>query len=124
MDRVALIRNIWIYPNQRPWMASQVQALLRARNAAFRSGDQAQCSVIRADLRGGIKDLKVTNRRTVEDHLADNISHQVWQGLKQLTYYNSSVAISVDASLAEELNFSLPASRQPLLKEPHCPHIP
>lgn len=46
-------------------------------------------------------------KRTVEDHLADKNPHQVWQGLKQLTNYNSSVAVGVDASLIEELNHFL-----------------
>lgn len=75
----------------------------------------------RANLRR-TKDTKVASRRMVEDHLTNNNSCQMWQGLKQLTNYNSSVAVSVNACLAEKLN-NFHAWRQPLLKWPQAPII-
>lgn len=66
------------------------------------SGDQVQYAVARADMRRGIKDAMVAYKSMVEDHLADEKNpRQMWQGLKQLANYNSSVPASVHASLAE-----------------------
>ena len=99
-------KNIKVYPNRKPWMTSEVQSLLRAQNAAFKTKDNALYSVARADLRRGIKGAKQAYKRKVEGHLTNNNPRQVWQGLKHITNYNSSpsVTISADASLAEELN--------------------
>lgn len=102
---VTVEKLIRVYPNQKPWMTRDVQRLLRARNIAFRSGDQALYSAARADLRRGIKGAKSEYRRRIEAHLESNNSRQVWQGIQQLTNYKStSGPAEGEASLAEELN--------------------
>jgi len=87
-------------------MNREVQSLLKARNSAFRSGDKAQYSAARADLKRGIKAAKENYRRKIEDHLQQNNPRQVWQGLQHLTNYKSRppVAVGGNAELAEELN--------------------
>ena len=40
-DNVTVDKNIKVYPNRKPWMTSEVQSLLRARNAAFKTKDNA-----------------------------------------------------------------------------------
>lgn len=49
---------IRIFPNQKPWLTSQVRTLLRDRDTAFRSGDRALYSVARAKLKRGIQEAK------------------------------------------------------------------
>lgn len=51
MDNIMGKKCIWVFPNQKPWMTSQVKALLRNCNTAFRSGERALCSAGRADLK-------------------------------------------------------------------------
>ena len=102
---VTVERQIRVYPNQKPWLTREVQRLLRERNTAFRSGDQAIYSAARANLKRGIKGAKSDYRRRIEAHLDSNNSRQVWQGVQQLTNYRSTLgAAEGEASLAEELN--------------------
>lgn len=49
---------------------------------------------------------KEAYRKEVESHLEDDDSRRVWQGIHHLGNYfgNLPVAVTADASLAEELN--------------------
>ena len=47
-----------LFPNQKPWMIKEVCLLLKARDAAFRSGDQEAYSSARSNLRKGISRAK------------------------------------------------------------------
>lgn len=68
-------------------MTLGVRSLLRTRNYAFKSGDKEQYSVARAEQRRGIKAAKAAHERKVEDHLANNNTRLVWQGLQSITNY-------------------------------------
>lgn len=105
-ESVTVEKRIRIYPNQKPWMTSDVRKLLRTRNHAFKSGDKEQYSVARAELQRGIKAAKKAHKRKVEEQLANNTTRQVWQGLESITNYKGSTPVitNADASLAEELN--------------------
>ena len=87
-------------------MTVEVRTLLKARDLAFKAGDQDQYRMARANLRRGIKAAKVDYKRKVENHLADNNPRKVWQGLQHLTNYKGtpSDAVTADTSLVEELN--------------------
>ncbi|XP_072771248.1 uncharacterized protein [Nerophis lumbriciformis] len=95
-----------VYPNKKPWMTSQVRTLLRARDAAFRSGDRALYSVARADLKRGIKKAKADHRRCIESHLSSKNSREVWRGIHDITNFRGCNTTTADqsATLAEELN--------------------
>jgi len=41
IGNVTVDKNIWVFQNQKPWITNQVRTLLRACDAAFRSGDRA-----------------------------------------------------------------------------------
>ncbi len=106
MDNVTVNKIIRIFPNQKPWMTSQVHKLLKDRKAAFRSGDRALYSAARANLKRGIKDAKRDYKKKIEDHFTDGKSRQVWQGFQHLTNFRGSsrTAGNSSAPLAEELN--------------------
>lgn len=83
-------RCIRIYPNQKPWMTREVQCLLREWDTALRSGDRAQYSVARANLKRGIREAKAAYRRKIEDHFHSSNMRQVWEGVQHMTNYRSS----------------------------------
>lgn len=85
MDNVTVERRIRVFPSQKPWMTSHIRALRRTRNAAFRSGDRAHYSAAITDLRRGIREAKLDYKRKIQNHLSNNNSWQVWQGIQQLT---------------------------------------
>ncbi|XP_061751164.1 probable RNA-directed DNA polymerase from transposon BS isoform X2 [Nerophis ophidion] len=106
IGNVTVEKTIRVYPNKKPWMTSQVRTLLRAHDAAFRSGDRALYSAARADLKRGIKKAKAHNRRCIESHLFSNNSREVWRGIHDITNFRGCNVTTVDQSvtLAEELN--------------------
>lgn len=86
-------------------MTKEIWQLLKERNTAFRSGEEALYSVARSKLERGIRKAKLDYRRRIEFHRDSNDSRQVWQGIQHITNYKTSAgAAKVDFSLAEGLN--------------------
>ena len=106
MDTVTLTKKVRSFPNQKPWLTTEVKALLRARDAAYRSGDQAAYSAARAALRRGIKAAKQRYKLRIETHFADSKDpRRVWEGIKALTDYKGTTSsTNSSVELAEELN--------------------
>ncbi|CAI5660153.1 unnamed protein product [Oreochromis niloticus] len=69
---VTVDKSIRVFPNQKPWMTSEVRSLLKARDATFRSGDRALYRAARADLKRAIKKAKSDHKRNIESHLSSN----------------------------------------------------
>lgn len=71
-----------MFPNRQPWMTSEVQQLIQARNIAFSSGDPGAYSAARTALRRGINTAKYQHKRRTEArfHTATN-PRQVWEGI-------------------------------------------
>uniref|UniRef100_A0A669B3Y2 Reverse transcriptase domain-containing protein n=1 Tax=Oreochromis niloticus TaxID=8128 RepID=A0A669B3Y2_ORENI len=136
MDTVTTEKRVRVYPNRKPWMTSKVQALLKARNSAYKSGDQDMYSRARADLKKGIRAAKLDYSNKLSDHLSDNNSRKVWEGLKHITNYkaNGTNIDNMDISLAEELNHFFARFEKtavtptmhttlPTVSSEHSPHI-
>ncbi len=58
-DIVTEEKYIRVFPNQKPWMTSEVHTLLRARDMALKSGERALYSAARGNLKRGIKTAKL-----------------------------------------------------------------
>ncbi len=103
----------------------EVKVLLKERNTAFRSGDEAQYRAAWANLRRGIREAKTAYKRRNEDHFSSNNIRQVWQGVQSITNYRSNNlnATNGDVSLAEELNhfFARFEVGTPAALRPHSP---
>lgn len=54
MDMVTVTKRVHSFPNQKPWLTAEVRSLLRAREAAYRTGDAAAYSTTMLALRRGI----------------------------------------------------------------------
>ncbi|KAK3507572.1 hypothetical protein QTP70_028645, partial [Hemibagrus guttatus] len=98
VGNVTVDKRIRVSPNRKPWMTSEAQALIRARNLAFRSGDSSLYGIARADLRRGIPRAKETYRRRMEGHLTDNDPRQMWRGIQALTNYKGQGPTNTDSS--------------------------
>ena len=92
-----------VFPNQKPWMTSKVRPLIKDRNTAFRSGDRAQYSTARANLKRGIRAAKLAYKRKIEGYIMDKNPRQVWQGIQHIKGHNITTTNS-NATRAEELN--------------------
>lgn len=82
-----------------------MRALLRERDAAFRSGDKQAYAVVRGNLRRGIRDAKKKYKQQIEEHFSTNNSRSIWNGIKALTDYKTTNLLpDDDATLPDALN--------------------
>jgi len=101
-----------------------VRALLKARDAAYRSGDGLACSKARKELKKGIQLAKC-----IEEHFNDNNLRNMWKGIRTMTDYKSSnQQVSRDPTLPDTLNsffahFDSPSGRDTVhLPQPEAQH--
>ncbi len=106
VEDVVPTKTIRIYPNQKPWINSDVRAALSARTSAFKSGnfdDRKQASY---DLRKSIKAAKRQYKNKVEEQFNTNNARSMWQGINNITDCkgNKPATVNIAASLPDELN--------------------
>ncbi len=99
-------KTIRIYPNQKPWINSDVRAALSAWTSVFKSGnfdDRKQASY---DLRKSIKAAKRQYKNKVEEQFNTNNTRSMWQGINNITDFkgNKPATVNIAASLPDELN--------------------
>ncbi len=106
IEDVVPTKTIRIYPNQKPWINSDVRSALSARTSAFKSGktdDRKQASY---DLRRSIKAAKRQYKNKVEEQFNNNNPRSMWQGINNITGFkgNKPATVNIAASLPDELN--------------------
>ncbi len=82
IDDVVPTKTIRIYPNQKPWINSDVRSALSVRTSAFKSGNTDDRKQASYDLRRSIKAAK---RNNVEEHFNNNNPRSMWQGINNIT---------------------------------------
>ncbi len=107
IEDVVPTKTISIYPNQKPWINSDVRSALSARTSAFKSGntdDQKQASY---DLRRSIKAAKRQYKNKVEEHFNNNNNpRSMWQGINNITGFKGDkpATVNIAVSLPDKLN--------------------
>ncbi len=106
IDDVVPTKTIRIYPNQKPWINSDVRSALSARTSAFKSGNSDDRKQASYDLRRSIKAAKRTYKKKVEEHFNNNNPRSMWQGINNITGFkgNKPATVNIAASLPDELN--------------------
>ncbi len=106
IDDVVPTKTIRIYPNQKPWINSDVRSALSARTSAFKSGNTDDRKQASYDLRRSIKAAKRTYKNKVEEHFNNNNPRSMWQGINNITGFKGSkpATVNIAASLPDELN--------------------
>uniref|UniRef100_A0A3P9KN81 Reverse transcriptase domain-containing protein n=1 Tax=Oryzias latipes TaxID=8090 RepID=A0A3P9KN81_ORYLA len=88
IDDVTHTKSIIIRANQKPWLTGEVKGLLRARDNAFRAGDEAGLRTARANLSRGIRKAKKDYMRKVSSNFNDSRdARSLWQGIQAITDY-------------------------------------
>ncbi len=106
IDDVVPTKTIRIYPNQKPWINSDVRSALSAQTSAFKSGNTDDRKQASYDLRRSIKAAKRTYKNKVEEHFNNNNPRSMWQGINNITGFkgNKPATVNIAASLPDELN--------------------
>ncbi|XP_061896568.1 uncharacterized protein LOC133645727 [Entelurus aequoreus] len=88
IEDVSVIKNIPTRANEKPWMNSEVRAMLKARNKAFKSGDMVALKTARANLNRAIKVAKRAHSQKVQDFFENPTNtRRMWQGIQVITDY-------------------------------------
>ncbi len=83
IDDVTVTETITTHANQKPWMTAEVRGLLKTGDEAIRSRDNAALKTARANLSCGIKNVKQTYARKINNHFRDTRS--LWQAIQTIT---------------------------------------
>ncbi len=83
-------KTIRIYPNQKPWINSNVRSALSARTSAFKSGNTDDRKQASYDLRRSIKAAKRQYKNKVEEHFNNNNPRSMWQGINNITGFKGN----------------------------------
>ncbi|KAI4879509.1 hypothetical protein NFI96_030060 [Prochilodus magdalenae] len=105
VEDVTTTKTVTCYPNQKPWLNGEVRSLLKARDAAFRSGDSQELRRARRELTTGVKRAKAAYALKIQGHFSSQDPRSMWRGIKCITDYKTRDAqCSKDPSLPEALN--------------------
>ncbi len=106
VEDVVPTKTIRIYPNQKPWINSDVRAALSARTSAFKSGNFDNRKQASYDLRKSIKAAKRQYKNKVEEQFNTNNARSMWQRINNIADFkgNKPATVNIAASLPDELN--------------------
>ncbi|KAG5266197.1 hypothetical protein AALO_G00250850 [Alosa alosa] len=106
IDDVTHTKDIITRANWKPWLTEDVLRLLRARDKAYRAGDEAGMKTARANLSRGIKEAKKEYTHKITTHFKDSRNAQsLWQGIQALTDYKPAPqSCESNISLLNNLN--------------------
>ncbi len=106
IEDIVPTKTIRIYPNQKPWINSDVRSALLTRKSAVKSGNSDDRKQGSYDLRKSIKAAKRQYKNKVEEQFNINNARSMWQGINNITGFkgNKSANVNIVASLPDELN--------------------
>ncbi|XP_061133637.1 uncharacterized protein LOC133153670 [Syngnathus typhle] len=106
IDNVTHSKSIVTRANRKPWLTGAVFRLLRARDKAFRAGNEAGLRTARADLSRGIKKSKRACSCKITAHFKDRRDAQsLWQVIQTITDYKPAPqSCEGDIRLLNDLN--------------------
>ena len=81
MDSVTTIKQVKIFPNQKPWFNTNIRALLQARDSTLRSRHREAYRKARVDQNRGTKVAKTKYRKQIEANFKENNPCSMWKGI-------------------------------------------
>lgn len=92
IEDVTHTKSIIIRANQKPWLTWDVHRLLRARDNAFRAGEETGLRTARVNLSRGIRKAEQDYTHKITSHFKDSRDSQsLWRGIQAITDYKSTL---------------------------------
>ncbi|XP_017560818.1 uncharacterized protein LOC108431875 [Pygocentrus nattereri] len=85
MDTVVPVRTVRCFPNNKPWITSDVKDLLNKKKRAFKDKNQEELRNVQRELKSCLKEAKETYRKKVEQKLHNNNMKEVWDSMRTIT---------------------------------------
>lgn len=134
LDAVIPVETVHCFPNNKPWITSEVKAVLNRKKRVFKNKDPEEMRRAQKELEDSITEAKDSYRRKLEKRLQANDMREVWKGMKTITGCKSgSAAAEGSRERANDFNIffnrfdSTPASPPTHLPAPaplSCPPPP
>ena len=87
VDNIVPTKTVRCFSNNKPWITSDIKALLKEKKRAFLSGNREELKTVQRELRRRIREGKNIYRKKMEEQLQQNNISGVWRGLKTITGY-------------------------------------
>ncbi|RXN29760.1 RNA-directed DNA polymerase from mobile element jockey [Labeo rohita] len=100
-------RTVWCFPNNKPWVTSELKALLNEKKRAFLSEDKEELRRVQRELKYNIRRCKASYKKKLEQGMEQNNIREVWRGLKHISGHGKSgdvLQVIGDQAWANELN--------------------
>ena len=126
-DTTMPARTVRCFSNNKPWITSDLKALLNEKKRAFRSGDREEQRRVQHRLRDMLRKCKDDYRRKLEAKLQQNSVRDVWTGMKNITgMKGKDRQTSGSLDRANQLNqfFNRFSSPPATSQTPPAPHTP
>ncbi|XP_061145597.1 uncharacterized protein LOC133161256 [Syngnathus typhle] len=114
------------FPNNKPWVSSEIKGLLNGKKRAFGSGDVVELRRIQKEVRLKIRQGKENYGRRLEKQMGLNNARNIWRGLQSISGHGKGAdrkPANGDKDWADELNLFFnrfySASPPPLNLAPH-----
>uniref|UniRef100_A0A669CU71 Reverse transcriptase domain-containing protein n=1 Tax=Oreochromis niloticus TaxID=8128 RepID=A0A669CU71_ORENI len=106
IDDVTQMKSITTRANRKPWLTGDVHRLLKARDEAFRVGDEIGLRTARANLSRGIRKAKQDYTHKITSHFNDSKdARSLWQGIQAITDYKPAArSCESNTTLLNNLN--------------------
>ncbi|MCI4377016.1 hypothetical protein PGIGA_G00198560 [Pangasianodon gigas] len=106
VDNIVPTIQVRKFPNQKPWINSQVRHMLRARSVAFATGNETEYKAAKYRLRRAITAAKRQYKEKLDSFYSTADARRMWQGLQHITDYKTTTntTISLSDSLPDDLN--------------------
>ncbi len=106
VDNIVPTIQVRKFPNQKPWINTQVHHMLHARSLAFTSGNETEYKAAKYGLRRAITAAKRQYKEKLDSFYSTADAGWMWQGLQHITDYKTTTItnISPSDSLPDDLN--------------------
>ena len=87
-DNTIPTQTVCRFPNNKPWITSDLKAPLNKKRRAFRSGDKDELKRTQRELSAELRRCKDSYRKKLESKLQQKNTKDVWKSMKQITGFN------------------------------------
>ncbi|MBN3320364.1 COX7C oxidase, partial [Atractosteus spatula] len=105
VDNTIPTKDLHCFPNNKPWITSDLKALLNDKKRHFRREDKEEVKRVQRELKQKLRESKEAYRRKVEDKLQRNRVRDVRSSMREITgFKQAGGATEGNLEMTNELN--------------------
>ena len=84
-NNIIPVKEIKLYPNNKPWITSSLKRTINEKEKAFQSGNRGERKMVQCKLRDEIRKVKHNYKEKVEAKFQSGNMRDAWCALKDLS---------------------------------------